>query len=145
MDYNYTPLPADQDTIRLVDIRPTVDSRQPIQCYMRPVQLSRKPEYTALSYVWGSTENKQTIFLDNLPKEVTINLSNALRDIREDRSSVMLWVDALCLYLDRRRTKYRGNLRLGPLFSEGFRFALVGSILFFLLIPPSRRLACSLS
>jgi hypothetical protein len=51
-------------------------------------------------------------------------------------------VDALCLYLDRHRTKYRGNLRLGPLFSEGFRFALTHR---FLSIPPSRRLACSLS
>jgi hypothetical protein len=34
---------------------------------------------------------------------------------------------AVCLYIDRYRTKYRGNLRFGPPFSEGFRFALSGS------------------
>ena len=33
-----------------------------------------------------------------------------------------IWIDSLCLYLDRYRTKYQGKLRLGPLFSKGFRF-----------------------
>jgi len=34
-----------------------------------------------------------------------------------------LWIDSLCLYLDRYRTKYHRNLRFGPLFSNEFRFA----------------------
>jgi hypothetical protein len=34
------------------------------------------------------------------------------------------WFDTLCLYVDRYRTKCRGNLRIGPLFSEEFRFVL---------------------
>jgi hypothetical protein len=32
---------------------------------------------------------------------------------------------AVCIYVDRYRTKYSGKLRLGPLFSEEFRFALL--------------------
>jgi len=38
-----------------------------------------------------------------------------------------LWVDAICIYLDRHWRGHRGNWRIGPLISEGFRFALVGS------------------
>ena len=46
---------------------------------------------------------------------------------REVKSRVVtgsrfFWNDAICFYLDRYRTKFRGNLRLRPLFSEGFRF-----------------------
>ena len=33
----------------------------------------------------------------------------------------------ICLYLDRYRTKCRGNFRFGPLSSEGFRFTHLGS------------------
>jgi hypothetical protein len=36
--------------------------------------------------------------------------------------------DAVCLYIDRYRTKHRGNLGLRPLFSGGFRFALFGLV-----------------
>ncbi len=50
------------------------------------------------------------------------NLQEALRYLRHDWLERDLWVDAVCLYLDRYRTKYRGNLRLGSLFSKGFRF-----------------------
>jgi hypothetical protein len=53
---------------------------------------------------------------------------------------VFVRYNAVYLYLDQHRTKYRRNLRLKPLFSEGVRFALVGLIHRFLLIPPSRRL-----
>jgi hypothetical protein len=34
-----------------------------------------------------------------------------------------VWIDAICLYVDQHRTKYHRNLRFGPLFSGGLRFA----------------------
>jgi hypothetical protein len=62
---------------------------------------------------------------------VTRNCEAALRRLRERAIRRFLRDDAISLYLNRYRTKYRGNLRLGPPFSEGFVL--------------SRRLACSLS
>lgn len=44
-------------------------------------------------------------------------------DCAMNRKIVLLWIDALCIYLDRYRMKDCRNLRFGPLFSEGFRFA----------------------
>jgi Heterokaryon incompatibility protein (HET) len=55
---------------------------------------------------------------------ITYNLASALKHLRYEERSRVLWVDAICLCLDQYQTKYRGNLRLGPLVSEGFRFAL---------------------
>jgi hypothetical protein len=51
------------------------------------------------------------------------------------------WIDAICLYVDQYRTKYRGNVRLRPSFSEGFHFALVALIHRSLLIPLSHRVS----
>jgi hypothetical protein len=84
-----------------------------------------------------------------LEVNITDNLGSALWALwkrkKNDEKYLRIGVDAICTYFDRYRTEYRGNLRLGPLFSEGFRFALVGSIYRFLFIPPSSHLACSLS
>jgi hypothetical protein len=41
-----------------------------------------------------------------------------------DLSTSFVGVDVVCLYVDRYQRKYHRNLRFGPLFSEGFRFAL---------------------
>jgi hypothetical protein len=47
-------------------------------------------------------------------------LTRMLPEVRLARS--FLSIDRVCFYLDRYRTKYHGKVRLGPLFSEGFRF-----------------------
>lgn len=56
---------------------------------------SGKLPYKALSYVWGSSWVKDTIDLENLPFQITLNLSCALRHLRKDDVETYLWVDAL--------------------------------------------------
>lgn len=54
--------------------------------------------YTALSYVWGSSENPDFIILDGARKfPVTRNLYAALKAMRSEREGRALWVDALCI------------------------------------------------
>jgi hypothetical protein len=53
--------------------------------------------YTALSYVWGDPSIKKTTFIDEVPVQVTSNLYDALRDIRDERRVMRLWADALCI------------------------------------------------
>lgn len=54
--------------------------------------------YTALSYVWGSTENPEFIILNGESKfPVTRNLYAALKAMRNRREGTILWVDALCI------------------------------------------------
>jgi hypothetical protein len=54
-------------------------------------------EFEALSYTWGSTENKTEIYLDNHLVPVTRNLLEALEALRFQNKPRVLWVDALCI------------------------------------------------
>lgn len=57
---------------------------------------------------------QESIALKELPKTI----QEALFTARKPEVQ-FLWFDPLCLYLDRYRANDPGDLRLGPLFSEG--------------------------
>ncbi|RSL46442.1 hypothetical protein CEP54_013842 [Fusarium duplospermum] len=67
------------------------------------VSLDDKPEYYALSYVWGEKKDLKKIVLRGQDMEVTPNLASALSRIRsgnlgETPTPVKyLWVDAICI------------------------------------------------
>jgi hypothetical protein len=117
--------------IRLLVIEPSLNSDAVIKCSVQAVSLDSKPEYIALSYVWGDAAITTDIILNDEFFAATVNLAAALRQIRgfralESRNSVkdlpaFLWVDAICLYIDRYQRKYHRNFRFRPLFSKGFR------------------------
>ena len=109
--------------IRLVHVEAARDILEPLHCSLSIVSPDREPQYEALSYAWGDPNVRKLILLDREPFPVTLNLEAALRALRLSGQVANHLIDALCLYLDRYRTKYRGNLVLGPLFSEGFCFS----------------------
>jgi hypothetical protein len=80
--------------------------------------------YKALSHVWGPENPTRDIRLNVKTERVRENLWLALRYLRHSDKTRVLWVDAIFSYVDRHQTKYRGNLRLGPRFLKGLRFAL---------------------
>jgi hypothetical protein len=82
------------------------------------------------SVIHVGTKRVQDHRADGKPFAVTENLWPALTHpgFKERDDPRTSWVDAICLYVDRYQMKYGRNLRLGPLFSEGSRFALVGSM-----------------
>ncbi|KAF2193923.1 hypothetical protein K469DRAFT_549339, partial [Zopfia rhizophila CBS 207.26] len=63
------------------------------------------------------------IDVDGKPLQVTFNLEMTLGYLRLPNASRMIWIDAICIYLDQSRVKHCGNLRLGPLFVEVFDLA----------------------
>jgi hypothetical protein len=69
-------------------------------------------------HIHATPSHTVSINLDDSEFEIQENLFLALKHVRTDMPP-MLWVDVLCLYLDRCRIKHRGNLRFVPLFSEG--------------------------
>lgn len=69
-----------------------------IECYTRSSFLTlEKPIYTALSYTWGSEENKTSIKFNGQKRNVTRNLAEALRHLRSPTDQMMLWIDQLCI------------------------------------------------
>lgn len=58
----------------------------------------KKPEYTALSYVWGSEETFDTISIDSTELPITQDLDRCLRKLRHHETDVILWVDSICIH-----------------------------------------------
>lgn len=90
------------DSIRILELQPSKASSSDIHCKLIQKTLSQCDSdlfehYIALSYVWGSQNELQSIYVDGYLFEVTINLRNALQDLREQNRVVMLWADAVCI------------------------------------------------
>jgi hypothetical protein len=86
------------------------------------------PGYWGLSYMGqslpshpspSSPPTQHEILCDGKSYLVRSNLYDFLKKFNGARSC--FWIDAICLYPGRYKTEYLGSLRLGPLFSEGFR------------------------
>jgi len=103
---NYKPLDPDRKEIRLIEILSPGTETSPAECCLSTVSLVGNPSFAALSYVWGDSLITENIILDGCAVPVTINLAEALRNVKQhwqqqnpgrDRNSFRLWVDAVCI------------------------------------------------
>ena len=58
-------------------------------------------KYCAVSYAWGNDEAKYKISLNNKPFYVRQNLFDCLYHLRDKTQPRLLWIDAICIYLNR--------------------------------------------
>jgi hypothetical protein len=187
----YDPLDPRSHEIRLLNILPRTHNVNPllatdsedgqIVCQLDHVSLDSQPQYIALSYVWGDGGSKsERILLNGKAFGITQSLHDALEYLRSPGAAKVrgsqnatgplvspvgrIWVDAICIYQDRYRSKCCRNLRFKPQFCEGVGFTHLAcrigkftlrvfimeiyqyiAFYLYLTIPPSRRLARSSS
>ncbi|KAI1331546.1 hypothetical protein F5Y16DRAFT_408154 [Xylariaceae sp. FL0255] len=107
--YEYSELPQSQDGekwIRILDLLPSTDKKEPIKVRLRAVPLDQSLKYNAVSYVWGDTHVTATVFVEDEEakicgkREITTNLVEGLRVFRLPDRERTLWVDALCINQD---------------------------------------------
>ena len=95
-DLSYEPLHSASE-IRLLELNKG-HSIEPIQCTIRHVSLDNSPgKYMALSYTWGSTEDRRYIACNGKRLSITANLYSALYKFRLADVSVTFWIDAICI------------------------------------------------
>jgi len=70
--------------------------------------------YTALSYTWGVPLFSHIINFDIGSVKITSSLACAIQHLRSSEHGIYLWIDQICIHLDRSRIKHRRNLRLRP-------------------------------
>jgi hypothetical protein len=92
--YHYLPLASDE--IRLLDLSPN-DTGTEIYCSLRHVRLADNPDYEAVSYCWGDTNDQRKINCDAFVLEVTRNLHSFLSHNRHLDKTRAIWVDAICI------------------------------------------------
>jgi hypothetical protein len=97
--WSYSPLEQTDRSVRLLRLQPG-RTEDLIRCDLQTVSLDDKsrPDYGALSYVWGSIEPGETIMFNGVPgKKISANLAAALRQLRKEDEATLLWVDQLCI------------------------------------------------
>jgi hypothetical protein len=94
--YQYHELDANRDEIRLIALQPETP-KGPIVVALRTESLLDNPSYEAISYAWGDESVKRPIRIDGVEVSVTANLESALRHMRLQGQTRMLWADAICI------------------------------------------------
>ena len=93
----YTPVDSTNRQTRLL----IIDAGQApdeIRCSLLPVSLRNDcPRYEALSYTWGPSHSPRHIVLNGSPFAITLSLYGALKRLRRNDVSRVLWVDALSI------------------------------------------------
>lgn len=109
LPYRYSPLTFQKPEIRLATLHPgQVSDNIVISLDSHKFSDNHKPNYEAVSYVWGSMEHQEMVYIlepqnsnncDPTLKGLlaTKNLCSALRHLRLSQQPRVLWVDALCI------------------------------------------------
>lgn len=94
----YEPLKPARNEIRLLEISPAAldNPQKQLRCRLIVHSLDDAPCYTAVSYVWGDPQDTRPIVVNNCAKEATVNLVDALTQLRE-LGTLSVWADALCI------------------------------------------------
>lgn len=95
-DYDYESLSGPRD-IRILKLMPG-EENEDIYCELDCVSLDDKPEYEAISYVWGDPKMTRKIRCGRGVLDVTVNLYSVLHQIRSPTALRKLWADAVCEY-----------------------------------------------
>jgi hypothetical protein len=123
--YRYSSLSQNSKTIRLLRLLPDEDELKNIECelfeYALPGSNTRNHLYEALSYVWGSEENLQSISVDNQKLKVTQNLHTALLHLRDCNIPRIIWVDAICINQVDEKEKEHQILLLPAIYAKANR------------------------
>ena len=107
-------------SIRLLTLLPGRFT-DPIKATLEQVSLDDKPDYEALSYVWGQPTLSKVIKCNDKRKHVTKNLHDAVLHIRQDAKKRVLWIDQLCInQIDVQERNQQVSL-MGDVFSNATR------------------------
>jgi hypothetical protein len=99
--YEYTPLGNGND-IRLLVLSPGSPA-DPIEACLRKFPLYNTAiqykaiEYEAISYVWGSTDECETVSTPQGTINIPLSLHRVLRRLRFRHQDRILWADAVCI------------------------------------------------
>jgi hypothetical protein len=112
------PLPDSvADAIRLIIVHPSSKPNDIISCSQFVDSLDNKPKYYALSYNWKYDDDGSdiSILVNGRDFSIRSNVACALRRLRRESESVVLWVDVICI-------------RMKDLYEHGYQVRLIDKI-----------------
>lgn len=103
--FTHQPFPNASNSIRLLQLHPG-RSDEPLKSSLQICSLKDRPEYDALSYMWGPKEPKHWIQVDNQSFLLRPNIYAFLLRLRFADRPRRLWLDAICI--DQNNIEERG-------------------------------------
>jgi hypothetical protein len=105
---DYKPLQADRKEFRLLRLRsrcyqpPTSQTDLQLKdinvvCELEHAFQGHCEPYNALSYAWGDMNDSQPVTVDGTALNVSTSLESGLRELRDEQTDLLLWVDQICL------------------------------------------------
>ncbi|KAM0427848.1 hypothetical protein ACHAPT_007307 [Fusarium lateritium] len=118
--YSTVPLDisASSESLRLLELFPATSPDAPICAKLLCPDNSEKHEYEALSYVWGSPEPVCPITVNDHQTMINFNLHDALKYLRRQETSRILWVDQLCINQQNLAEKSHQVTRMGDIYRK---------------------------
>ena len=121
--YKYRPLVLDGPSIRLLELLEG-SFGDDIQCKLIDGWIEESIPYDALSYTWGSTKKVATITVDGNIMGVTLNVYEALQEIRSKNKSRYLWIDAICIDQDNLQERGRQVQQMSLIYQKAERVVI---------------------
>ena len=118
----YRPI-ADLDEIRLIHLLPG-SRKSSIECLIEHANLESKPQYEALSYMWGVPEGELPIKINNSTVRIRPNLKSALYHLRKTHRERVIWIDALCINQKDTNERNRQVNQMARIYSMASRVVL---------------------
>jgi len=104
--YQYEPLDQSSDSVRLLQIKPAISDRDPIECSLYKSEIASS-SYKCLSYQWGPKGRGDFIIINGKAHFVRWNLLNFLLRMRKKHCAELFWIDALSI--DQRNVSERNH------------------------------------
>ncbi|KAK0638563.1 heterokaryon incompatibility protein-domain-containing protein, partial [Cercophora newfieldiana] len=119
-EYQYTRL--EHEHIRMVTLHPGAPT-DPLRISINTRYLHFCPAYTAVSYVWGSSERPHLIDAADTATgaiRVTENLRNLLLNIRPgpEEERIYVWADSICINQEDQKEKTEQVKLMGRIFAR---------------------------
>ncbi|PMD15205.1 hypothetical protein NA56DRAFT_550813, partial [Hyaloscypha hepaticicola] len=110
---------SSKSEIRIIILKPSTVS-MPLECTLQHVSNANKSRasYKALSYTWGPPEPTKILLRNGIQIQVRENLWQALHHVRQESSSLRLWVDALCINQEDIPERNEQVSRMGTLYNQ---------------------------
>jgi len=118
--FPYVPL-DELDSFRLLHLYPASSRQAEVKCSLIHTTLQFCGDiyeyYTAISYVWGDPNDTRIICIDEIPVAITVNLFSALRDLRHETRTLLVWADAICINQHDDEEKLKQIAMMGEIYS----------------------------
>lgn len=118
----HRPLPDSRNCFRLLELIPGTSDEDSLRCRLRIEQIASPPKYEAISYVWRKFDDERDHAIihceEGFAINITYNLQSALRSIRAQGDSRLLWADAICIDQDNLEERTEQVKRMKDVFEK---------------------------